>query len=244
MSEFFIRTENRSGKTVIADRFFTAPLKIAKPFYRENHTEMMMMSAGPGMLPGDFYDIKLELGASTHTKITGQSYQKIFRAQTVGCGQCITVTVGENAALFYMPFPLISFAESRFQSRTQINLAESSKLLYCEILQAGRSGERFEFSEYASRVQVLAKERLAFLDYTRLNPREAAADSLGFFEGRVCQGMIYGYGYEIPELPDASGVEAAVSAAREGFCARMLGNSADDLFCFANALCDELIHRG
>ncbi|HML47941.1 MAG TPA: urease accessory protein UreD [Clostridia bacterium] len=239
MSELYLRTAQRNGQTIIEDQSFTAPLKIAKPFYRDTHTEVMLMCASPGLLEGDRYHMRLEMGDNTRTAITTQSYQKLFRTQTGFSAQDLDIAVGERAALAYLPLPVIPFAGSRFVGRTDVGLKRTSKLFFCDIVQAGRVGELYAFSEYSSRVRISIEGRPVFLDHTRLAPAEAAVEGIGFFEGHACQGFLYLYGFDPPNLPECMHLQHACSKAREGYSIRILGNSGDGLHRFARALFSE-----
>ena len=82
MSRLYICAENKNGRTVITDSFFSSPIKIAKPFYYPDHTEIMMMTASAGMLDGDIYEIEIIVKENASLKFTGQSFTKIFKAGT------------------------------------------------------------------------------------------------------------------------------------------------------------------
>lgn len=75
--------------------------------------------------------------------------------------------------------------------------------------------------------------RLAFLDHTRLCPKDATVGDIGFFEGYACQGFLYLYGMEPPELTLSDHLLCACSKAREGYSIRMLAGSGDAIHRFA-----------
>lgn len=76
MSRLFICAENMNGRTVIADSFFSSPIKIAKPFYYSDHTEIMMMTASAGMLDGDDYDIEINVKENASLVLQGSHLPK------------------------------------------------------------------------------------------------------------------------------------------------------------------------
>jgi urease accessory protein len=233
MSALFVKTICENGRTVVADCRFTYPLKIAKPFYRDDrYTEIMVMCASPGMLAGDFYDTRFELGDNTKTIISAQSYQKLYDG---AAEQTTRISVGEGASLCYLPYPTVPFAGSRFRGRTEITLTRSSRLFFGEILTCGRTGmgEQFAFSEFSSRISVRVDGKLVFLDNNRLCPSEAALNGIGFFECYSCEGLLYLFGADSITLPQTNGIEAAVSKAREGYAVRVLGNSGDAVYEFS-----------
>ncbi|MGN1303585.1 MAG: urease accessory protein UreD [Oscillospiraceae bacterium] len=240
MSELYLRAENNGGRTVISDSRFTSPIKIAKPFYRDDHTEVMMMTASAGILEGDRYDIGISAGKDTALKFTGQSYTKIFKAEKSGASQRIDISAEEGAKLLYMPCPVIPFGQSVFNSQTEIHLAENSRFAMCDILSCGRAAmnESFKFSSYRSRTAVYIGEKLKFLDNVRLAPEEAELSGIGFFEKHTHMGMLYVYGFDIDELPEFDRIEAAVTKAESGVCIRIAADSADEIVRFAEKALD------
>jgi len=235
LSELSISTVFQNGKTVMSDCFFTSPFKVAKPFYRDNgYTEIMVMCASPGILAGDQYDIRLDVSDNTKTIISEQSYRKLYNTGDGFSRQNTLIRAGENAALYYVPYPVIPFAGSRFHSRTDIDLRHSSKLIFGEILSCGRDGmgERFAFSEFSSRTAVSVDGKPVFLDNSRFSGGEAHFAGLGFFEGYSCQGVFFLYGFDDVSLPERDGVQAAVSKSSSGYTIRALADSANGLYRF------------
>jgi urease accessory protein len=162
--------------------------------------------------------------------------------------------------LYYVPYPVIPFAGSRFRSRTDIFLRSSSKLIFGEIFTCGRDGmgERFAFSEFSSRTEIFVDGKPVFLDNSRLfgsgsgggavkgcevkdcdvndcevKDCEADFSGPGFFEGYSCQGVFFLFGFDDVPFPEREGIEAAVSKSSAGFTIRALGKSADSLYRFA-----------
>lgn len=238
MSQLYLQTANQNGRTVIVDSFFTSPIKIAKPFYRDHYTEVMMMTASAGILEGDFYDIELKITENSSLKFTAQSYTKIFKSEKSGASQRIKIDVSDGGELVYLPCPVIPFAGSVFDSSAEIRLSKGAKFAMCDVVSCGRAAmnEKFMFTEYRSRTAVSVDGRLKFLDNIRLAPHEAELAGIGFFEGYTHQGMIYLYGYEQVSLPSSDCVEAALTQAAAGICVRMAGNSGEDISNFANQI--------
>lgn len=231
MSILKLTAENRNGRTVIADTEFTSPLKIANPFYRDEHTEVMMMAASAGILEGDHYDIELTVKSGASLKFTAQSYTKLFKAESVGASQRVKITVESGGSLVYMPCPVIPFGGSIFDTRTEVYLQEDSSFAMTDILSCGRTAmkERFEFTSYRSRLAVYVDGKLCFLDNQRLVPSEASLSGTGFFESRSHVGMMYIYGKE-PSIPECKRIEAASTNASKGVCIRAAADSADEIW--------------
>lgn len=238
MSRLLINAENRSGRTVITKSEFTSPLKIARPFYHDKYTEIIMMSASAGMLDGDTYDIEIAVGEGAALKFSEQSYGKIFKADKIGVQKSVRINVGRNGSLLYFPMPVIPFEGSIFRNFSEIRLDEDSRFVMCDILTCGRvaMNESFAFSGYKSRTAVYADNRLVFLDNQRLFPKLADLVGIGFFEGNTHIGTVYSYGIPDIELPESNKLEAVKTKAYSGICIRIFADSADDILNYINQM--------
>lgn len=238
MSRLYLKTEFKNNRTIITDSFFTSPLKVAKPFYHKNFTEIMMMTASAGILENDFYDIEIDVTENSKLKFSGQSYTKIFTSVEKGAVQKVKINVGKNADFIYFPMPVIPFRDSVFRSNTEIHLDKSSKFAILDVISCGRKamGEIFDFKSYISRITVYIDEKPVFLDNQRLVPYEINLSGLGFFENHTHIGMLYLYGYEVENLPVNDNIEYGFSKAFDGTCIRISGNSGDDILRFANRI--------
>ena len=228
MSCFSVKAEKAAGRTVVRDIAFTSPLKAAKPFYREDHTEVMMMAASAGILDGDRREITVEAATGAALKFTEQSYTKVFRAADRGAEQSVLINVQDGAAVYFAAQPIIPFAGSRFRSSTEVRLTKSARFACSEVISCGRAamGERFRFDSIISRTAVYVGGRLRMLDLTRLIPEESGLSGIGFFEGKTHIGMLYCFNYTPTPAPDE---HMAISRAAEGLIIRAVSDSADEL---------------
>ncbi|MBP1561436.1 MAG: urease accessory protein UreD [Oscillospiraceae bacterium] len=227
MSRLYLCAEKRGGRTVIADSFFSSPIKIAKPFYRDDHTEVMMMTASAGMLDGDNYDIEIHVKSGASLKFTGQSFTKIFRSgEKGGASQHIKITVEDGGKLAFLPQPVIPFADSKYDARTDVYLGEKASFIMQDIFSCGRTAmnESFAFKSYRSRTAVYVAGKLVFLDNVRLLPSETKLDGIGHFEGNSHSGMMYIYNTE-----HANASDVCSTRAYKGECVRILSESAQDI---------------
>ena len=230
MSRLFLKAENKNGKTVISDSFFTAPIKIAKPFYCDSYTEAMMMTASAGILEGDFYDIEIQVMKQASFKLTGQSYTKIFRATEKGTRQKTKICVERDASFLYVPMPVIPYGGSIFSSVTEVYLDQNCRFAMCEVLSCGRKAmqEAFLFQSYRSRTAVYVNGKMQFLDHQKFVSQEINLRGMGFFEGYSHIGMLYLYGYKNIIIPENKAIEIAVTKAAAGTCIRLFSHSADE----------------
>lgn len=238
MSVLRLRAEQRNGRTVLTDCGFTAPLKIAKPFYQTGRTDILMMAASAGMLEGDHYEISMEVGAEATLKYSEQSYTKVFQAEALGARHNTEIWVAPSGTLLYLPQPVIPYAGSIYSGSTAVHLSRESRFAMCEIVACGRKAmqEQFAFQSYLTNTEIWIDNRLIFLDRTRLIPKDMDLSGPGYYEGFSHQGFLFLYGLNDFLLPEYSDIDAARTAAVAGTVVRMLGHNADSMYHFAEAI--------
>ncbi len=185
-SELFIKAKNVNGMTSLEDYFFTAPFKIVKPFWDEKKglINIIIMSASAGIMEGDCYRTRIELGAGARIALHGQSYTKIHRMQEGQASQFNQFFLAEGAFLEYAQKPTIPYAGSSFQSVSECFLKSGSAFLYSDVFACGRvkRGERFKFREYRNCNKVYYQGDLLFLDHQLFVPSCQDLNGIGFFE--------------------------------------------------------------
>lgn len=233
-----------AGKTVLRDGAWTAPLKMAKPFYLDNSGEafIYVMNPSGGMVRGDSYvlDVSLEPGAEVF--LTNQAATKIYRTPGGGVRQLCAFRVGEGALLEYFPDPVIPFAGSLFSGETEVLLSQGSTVFLGEILAPGRvqRGEIFQFDRYYSRTRVRTEEGVPVLwDVIDLNPGQWKYKAKGLYEnythlahlfifsGGIRQELadeLHRFIYDFPDVLGSSSI-----ASNSAVVVRLLGKSNSEL---------------
>jgi len=242
-SELYIKTGSIDGRTSLADYFFTAPFKIAKPFWDEqkNILNIIVMSASAGIMEGDRYRTSLELGAGARVSLQGQSYTKIHRMPKGRAEQRNRFFLTAGALLDYAPQPTIPYAGSSLHSVTECFLQSGSALLYSDIFACGRvkRGERFAFREYKNCLKVYCQDELVLLDHQVLLPGSQNLEGIGFFESFTHQATLAfihdGFDRQLPDrlfdiLKEYADIEFGLTEIKKcGLMVRILGNSAEHL---------------
>ncbi len=253
-STLYIKTVLSNNRTKIEDSYFTAPLKIVKPFYNneQNMAEIMIMSASAGIMEGDRYLIQIEVGEASAISLQCQSYSKIHKMPQGCAKQRNLFIVRDGGLLDYKPKPTIPFRDSDFISDTSSYLYKGSRYIYSEILACGRdkSGEQFEFRRYKSHNRVYYCDKLIFLDNQDLKPEIQNLKDIGFFEGYTHQATFAYFDdgmhqetmieslYE--KLQKYIGIEAGISAVKFGVVIRLLANGSDYLECIIGDIRSEI----
>lgn len=237
----------QNGRTVLRENYCTAPFKVMRPFREGNRTKAVLMTASAGILAGDRQELRFTVEEGADLTVTGQGYTKLFRCEEEPSGQCVSASVAPGGTLRYLPRPVTPFGGSDFSCRAEVSLAAGSRLVWSEIVSAGRvgMGERFQMRRYHSRLLVRREGVPVFLDHCLLTPERVNCSSVGFFDGCSHMGMLYlcGGGDEtalleaIRALPFAGRMGA--SRAREGVVVRALadrGERIEALFAAVAAL--------
>lgn len=187
VSEAAFVSEYKDDRTILKDISYTAPYKIAHPFYRKSGiTEVMLMSASAGIMAGDRQEFSFRIGAKTKAALTSQSFEKIHRMESGNAKRTTNIIIESNAYFDYNPLPVLPFAGSAFESKTTVLLADStSRFVMQEITSCGRKamGEVFAFRYYYALTEVRQGARLIYRDNTRFRPGEFDMAGIGMFEG-------------------------------------------------------------
>lgn len=251
-------------KTIIKDSFFTSPFKIMKPFERDDGgISVFQQTASAGVLAGDTQEHSFIIEDNAIFEIKSQSFEKIFKMdEGEKATRKIFAQVGKNATFIYGPLPCIPFEDSCFESESNIELSENSKLLYKDCITAGRKafGEEFKFKKYQNRISIWKTEneckKLIFRDNTVFEGQkksEKMKKDIFFGEFSHLGTMILiGFGLtskkvnKILELPEKllyldneeslNKIQIGVSDFGNGICVKILANSAEEIENIFNKL--------
>lgn len=241
LSKLHMRVKKGEARNYLDHVEFTAPFKITKPFYdAQNHMKIMMLSVSAGIMEGDRQEMLIEVAEDASATIVSQAYEKIHKMRE-GCAKRHTKLVVEKGGfLIYSPLPAIPFQDAAFQNDTEIYLEDAtSRLIYSEILTAGRVGrdENFQYRFYHALTKVSVGEALIYWDNAKYNPAESEMSEFCMFEGftHLANILLIHMGNEtltrireiIAEKPE---VEGGATLTHNGdICVRVLGNHSEAL---------------
>lgn len=240
-SIFKLETEYKNSKTVVSDIFFTSPFKIAKPFYDKDEMKIVIMTATPGILENDHYNITFTIGNNSNVHITGQSFTKIFKMKDGMASQKIHAKIKSGAILKYIPCPSILFEDSNFKNTAVFDLEKGASFVYSDIISCGRVGmnEIFKFKKYNSRTQVNYDNKIIFLDNNYLQPNNMSVEDIGFYEGYTHQGLLYIFNQNIEynsimnsNILGTKNIEIGITHSEKGLVIRTLAMSAQIITSF------------
>lgn len=157
--------------------------------------EAAIVTTSGGLTGGDRVEIDVNVGASASACITTQAAEKIYRA-SVGAADteiAITLDVGADGVLEWMPQETILFDQARLRRSTHVSLQRNAQFLGGEIVCFGRTafGETFDTGRLADDWAVLRDGESVWLERLRLDGDVAAvlADP-NCFDGATATGLI------------------------------------------------------
>lgn len=243
ISELQITAGARNNTTYLQHSYFTRPFKVADISGKNAAAlHLVIMTASPGVLDGDEYQLTVELKERVNVHLYTQSYQRIFNMQQ-GAKQCFNVKMGAGSSLCYLPHPSVPHEDSAFEGYNKIVLGNGCRLLWGEIITCGRklSGEVFRCRLFQSVTEVYREERLIFKDVTVLQPEKIPATATGEWEQYTHQAALYWHDGTrdmtamadlINEmLSDEKDIAGGVSQTASGaLLLRILGQGAEQLY--------------
>ncbi len=92
----------RNGISYLKEAYFTPPLKVANITEDKtaNNLQIAIMSASPGILDGDDYQLKVSLEEGCTMQLHTQSYQRLFNMKT-GARQLMEIYLQDNSSFVY-----------------------------------------------------------------------------------------------------------------------------------------------
>lgn len=186
-----------SGKTQLDHYFANPPFKImtmpvVDPHWTQGLTAMQM-SSSPGLLAGDYLEIRLSLAAGTALSLQTQAFTRV-QSMNEGewASQYTHIELAADSKLFYLPHPLVMHAMSGLKQNTEIILADRSELIYGEIVAIGRvlNNERFAFQFFSSHLQIFYQNRPLLMDTIQWHPASMSLTALSQMEDFSHQGSL------------------------------------------------------
>lgn len=228
------------GPFGIQKSYFTSPLKLGTPRTAGGRQKIVLMMASAGVLKGDAFAYHIHCHKGADALITEQSYTKLFDMGGGSAKKTQHIALDEDASLFYCPQAAVPFAGSSFDNAIDVDVRETSRLLYTDIVTAGRvgMGERFSFRHYHSRVCVRLDGKPVWIDNCILEPGRMDMGNMVLFDGYTHMGTLYYYGKDSEKKEEqlvalcgefCQNMTAGVSKPLKGVCLRVLAYSAQDI---------------
>jgi urease accessory protein len=256
--KFRLSTGIVDGYPRLIDQYFMVPFGLLR-FDKRTHADpwlrYMIRSSSPGILDGDFYDWEISVAKDTILGLETQGYQRIYEMNEGGFAkQEVKVEVGEGGFLHYIPHPTVPHKNSNYEARNTINLKESSKLIWGEVITCGRKfhGEIFEYKRLMNHTKIFVDDQLIFNDKLLFEPSKIDVTSIGQLEGYTHQATLIYYhkganlddtfNYLTESVKDQEEVEYGMSTTLlDAVVIRVVGNSGEQLYKIIKKIEDKIL---
>lgn len=180
-------------RTMMVQKYHTAPLKIAKVFqFEPNQLAVYIMDSSPGIMAGDQYQLNWRLDEGAHVYITNQSYTKLHPSKNNPSTQTMNIWVDKHAVLEYFPEPVMPYKDSDFTSVNEVRLEQDGTIIMAEVLCPGRTfhGEVFAYHSYINRLKVFYSDELIYYSSQKIKPSEQSLRVLGSWGNQTYLGNL------------------------------------------------------
>ena len=120
-------------------------------------------------------DVDVTGGPGASALLSTQASTKVYRSDAVATQQ-LRARAGDDSILVLLPDPVTPFAGSSYQQQQHIDLSPRANLVAVDWMTAGRvsSGERWQFTSYASRTWLRRDGRVILYDATLLTDADGS----------------------------------------------------------------------
>src|SRR5580704_11240387 len=162
----------RSGATtILAQSRFSLPLQALTPLtLADGASYMMLLNPTGGVLGGDHLVTEIVQEAGTHVCLTTPSATRIYQTAEKPAILETVIQLGEGATLEYFPDHVIPHAGSALRQSLRIEMARGSRAILLDSMASGRvaHGERWNFTEMDSQLEVRIRSKLVFFNRTKI----------------------------------------------------------------------------
>jgi urease accessory protein len=160
-----------------------SPLRLLHPKNSGSAAWVYAATYGGGLVGGDTIALDVSAGAGAAALLSTQASTKVYRSDA-RARQQLRAHAAEGSLLVLLPDPVTPFAASHYTQEQHIDLAPGASLISVDWMTAGRvsSGERWQFTSYASRTWLRRDGRVVLHDATLLTPEDGdVSERLGRF---------------------------------------------------------------
>lgn len=163
-----------TDKTALVKRDHVGPLTVQRPFYPEGGVcHVYILHPPGGIVGGDQLTICANAAAHSHALITTPAAGKFYRSSGAQAKQNVGITVGESAALEWLPQETIIYEGAQLKSSVKVNLAADARFVGWEILSMGRPAcaENFNYGLADLSWQIYCEDRPMLLERLYLDAK-------------------------------------------------------------------------
>lgn len=230
----------------MTESYFRTPLQVMRAIPDQaGCLGVYLLSPTGGVVQHDRYNIDITLEANTHALVTTVAATKVYRMPQGKAVQQITIDVGENAILEFVPDALILFKDSDFEQVITINLQKGAVCLFQDSIMGGRVAHRQEvlqFRRLKNQLKIHDAQGLIAYDAMQFSPSHDDRNRLGLLDGYPCWGSAFVVGdlsrfncdsetfcKTVNEQQVSNTLASITSLHRNGFAYRILAHRLEDM---------------
>ena len=164
--ELELQNDSDKQKTIITKKQTQVPLYVQKALHYDldypSMAHVFILSPSGGILQGDRYRMDVELRNNAISHITTQGATRIYKMESNYATHMVTLNLKDNSYLEFIPEQIIPYKNSRFYQKTNLQIDDSSTVVYSETIVPGRiaMGEMFDDKTILTSVYILTKKHV------------------------------------------------------------------------------------
>ncbi len=146
-------------------------LRVRFPNAAGEALEATIVNTGGGMAGGDNFAIDIKLQAGANLIAGTAAAEKVYRSTGADAVMDVTLDIGKDARLSWLPQETILFDRARLKRRIDVDMAEGASLLLAEAVVFGRAamGETMDQGYFADRWRLRRAGKLVFAENALLD---------------------------------------------------------------------------
>ena len=240
-----LQNDSDKQKTIITRKRTQVPLYVQKALHYDldypSMAHLFVLSPSGGILQGDRYRMDVVLKNNAISHITTQGATRIYKMESNYATHLVTLSLKNNSYLEFIPEQIIPYKNSRFYQKTNLDIDDSSTIVYSETIVPGRiaMGEIFDFDVCYLKTEGVINEKTQFRDSSLLMPKTQKIQSLAMFDNKTILTSVYVLTKkDVTKINDLinetfSNIEcvsggSSIMPNDSGISIRILGNSSED----------------
>ena len=195
--ELELQNDSDRQKTIITRKQTQVPLYVQKALHYDLDyppmAHVFILSPSGGILQGDRYRMDVELKNNAISHLTTQGATRIYKMESNYATHMVTLNLKDNSYLEFIPEQIIPYKNSRFYQKTNLDIDESSTVIYSETIVPGRiaMGEMFDFDVCYLKTEGKINGKTKFRDSSLLTPKTQKIQALTMFDNKTILTSVY-----------------------------------------------------
>ncbi|WP_326717531.1 urease accessory protein UreD [Vagococcus jeotgali] len=179
---------NREG-CLVSDKVYNSGNSKVSSLIDLDHERLpchFLIGMGGGLVEGEKYLLEIKVGRDARGIVSSQAPTYVYKCDNnLTTKQETNINIEKNGVLEYISDAVIPYKDSIYHQIVDINLDESSVLIYSDGITSGWSPDqkKFQYKQVKIKTNVYMDNILVCSDFILLNPVEADLTSIGYFEG-------------------------------------------------------------